>query len=441
LFLASSSQIGSKVHVDILANSQPVATLPSVYDCSLGASVKDMLENGVYLLAFIIILWSGIWPYLKLFMMQYCWFAPTSAMTPETRLSTLEFLDNWGKWSLVDVFVMVIFMVAFQFDVKTDDTVLPIISRVFSEAGASGRFSVHVDAQFSFHLFVGATLGSLAVGHVMTAMHRYALQIGEYSPQATAGNYLDGKRQRLCNVLKQDGDRGCEPYWSHACFVWGPVVAMGVALALVVIGVWVDTFQFNFEGMSGYILGEKRIRSYSVMTLGMAIPAATPNPANSDIVFLTTVYFLSTAVVVVAYYSILIVVWCAPLSPRLQTHFFVAAQVLSGFSGLEVFVASILIGSLEIQRYALAIVGDKCDAINPMIATLPIASEIPGAKTCFDVTSSLKVGFWILAAAAIISCVTGRIMIARCKAALLITSNASMRTEAQTGPGEDGEEL
>jgi hypothetical protein len=200
---------------------------------------------------------------------------------------------------------------------------------------------------------------------------------------------------------------------------------MGASLALVLIGLGVDAFAFTFEGLAGYILGGDRARSYSVLSLGLAIPAATPDPSDSGIIFLTMVYFFSTVLVTLAYYSILIVVWCAPLSPRLHAHFFVAAQVLSGFSALEVFVASLFVGALEIQRFALAILGDKCDPINAVLQQLPIAKDIPGPKTCFDVATELKAGFWILAVAATISTVTGRLMIARCKSALLSSGEMS----------------
>merc|ERR1719253_1464591 len=286
---------------------------------------------------------------------------------------------------------MVIFMVAFKFDISSDEA-LPLVSQIFQEAGASGSFSVYVDPKFGFHLFVGATLGSLAVGHVMTAMHRYAHQLGEYGLGA-----VEGQPQRLCNVLRPEGA------WSGGCFVWGPIIAMGVSLALVVIGIWMDTFSFDLEGLAGYMLGDGRLRSFSVISLGAAIPTATPEPMTSGIVFLTMVYFFVTALVVLAYFSILIVLWCAPLSPRLHSHFFVAAQVLSGFSGLEVFVASILVGSLEIERFALSIVGGKCKVIDQVLVGLPFAKSIPGAKTCFDVMPRLEAGFWILAIATFIS--------------------------------------
>merc|ERR1711865_853848 len=108
--------------------------------------------------------------------------------------------------------------------------------------------------------------GSVGVGHVMTAMHRYAHELGEYSKAAVAG-----ERERLCNVLKPKGDV------SGFIFVWGPIVGMGSSLALVVVGIWVDAFAFNFEGVAGYILGEKRMRPFSVISLGLAIQSASPD--------------------------------------------------------------------------------------------------------------------------------------------------------------------
>jgi hypothetical protein len=256
----------------------------------------------------------------------------------------------------------------------------------------------------------------------MTATHRYAYRLGEYSFAAVEGNY-----QRLCNVLRPDDK------FVGLAYVWGPIIAMGVSLALVVIGIWVDTFAFTFEGISGYLLGESRTRSYSVITLGLAIPASTPEPGTSGIVFLTGVYFLVTPLTILAYYSILIVLWCAPLSPRLHTHFFIAAQVLSGFSGLEVFVVSLLVGSVQIHRFVQAVIGDKCDLLNAIIQQLPISKDIPGPKTCYNVTANLKGGFYILVVAAIISAVTGRIMLSRCRKALLSSGDGGLPLQWKDG--------
>merc|ERR1712093_395678 len=123
-------------------------------------------------------------------------------------------------------------------------------------------------------------------------------------------------------------------------------------------------------------------------------------------------------VVVVAYQTILLVLWCAPLSKRLHRQCYVAAQVLGAWSGLDVFVVSILAGVLQIQRFALFIIGDKCDGLDNLVARTPLADRLPGTKTCFNVDATIRPGGWILMTAAVISGVVGHMMIGKCSTAL-----------------------
>merc|ERR1719272_579718 len=122
----------------ITADTLPVVHLPYVFGFSLVSSIKDMWNAKVYALALVVLVFSGIWPYAKLSVMQVCWFAPTSFLSPGRRLWLLEFLDEWGKWSLVDGFVMVLFMVAFKFNLNAQKvSVLPELGGLFKEAGAT----------------------------------------------------------------------------------------------------------------------------------------------------------------------------------------------------------------------------------------------------------------------------------------------------------------
>jgi uncharacterized paraquat-inducible protein A len=42
---------------------------------SLGNSIADMWNAGIYPLALLIAIFSGVWPYIKLVTMLACWFA------------------------------------------------------------------------------------------------------------------------------------------------------------------------------------------------------------------------------------------------------------------------------------------------------------------------------------------------------------------------------
>ena len=46
--------------------------------------------------------------------MLFLWFAPPSVVSPPKRGDTLVWLDVLGKWSMIDIFVLVMSMVAFR---------------------------------------------------------------------------------------------------------------------------------------------------------------------------------------------------------------------------------------------------------------------------------------------------------------------------------------
>lgn len=75
-----------------------------------------MWDAKVYVLAVLIAFFSGAWPYVKLACMAVCWVAPTGVLSIRRRESILKLMDMLGKWSLIDFFVMVMFMCAFMFN-------------------------------------------------------------------------------------------------------------------------------------------------------------------------------------------------------------------------------------------------------------------------------------------------------------------------------------
>ncbi|CAE7290805.1 unnamed protein product [Symbiodinium microadriaticum] len=415
MFVSSNSGIGAGVVVSVTANGRPVVDLPPTFQFSLIGSIKDMWQGKVYGLAFLILGFSGLWPYIKPILMLVCWFTPPSRLSVAKRQGLLNFLDAFGKWSLVDTFFMVLCMVAFNFDLRATTDGPKLLHDIFHEAGAEAAFNVHVQPDLGFFTFLAATFLSLIAGHITTACHRYAHKLGEFGVEE------DNDKRRLCYVL-------C----SSPLDVHGPTISIGVSLLLVLCGTFLETFNFNFLGMAGYALGEEaRHRPFSVFSLGTRIRSSNPDPDSAGILILAGVYFLFTTIVVVAYHVILMVLWTAPLSRRAQKQWLLTAQVFNAWSGLDVFCVTILAGILELREFAHFIVGDKCDAINQAVAKTTLADKLPGGVTCFDVESTLRVGFLVLALAVVISTITGHIMMAKCSKALCAPpADADVREEA-----------
>lgn len=416
-FVAANLSVGVNIMATLHANGQDIVRLPPIKQYSLVSSFKDMWDGQVYPLALLILFFSGIWPYMKLLAMLICWFTPIRKMSVVTRQKLLELLDALGKWSLVDSFVMVLFMVAFELRLSVDKNAPWQVIDMFREIDATAELRVYVEPLFSFYCFLVATIGSLILGHVMTACHRYALQIGEFGEAEGYGESGE-ERRRLCNVLRPEG------YAQGKVFALGPMFTLVISLLLVLFGICLHTFQFRFQGLTALILGpEDSVRPYSVLSLSAEVPDSNPRPDSFGIRSIQFTFLLFVAAVVVAYHIVLIVLWCAPLKNRVQRHLLVTAYVLNAWSALDVFVVGIMASVLEIEQFVSFVIGDKCDGLDAVLSMTPLKNMIPGDHvTCFDVKSQLCDGFFVLAAAAVISSVVGHIVLTRCATSLCTAS-------------------
>jgi len=407
-FVSSNSGDGTNIRFGLKANGKEVVVLPPLKQYTLVGSVKDMADSGVFPLAALIVIFSGTWPYIKLLMMMLCWFAPTRILSVKRRQMVLSFLDAYGKWSLVDMFVMVIMMVAFKFDCAGSAMPLPLVSDILNSVGAGFEVHVFAEPEIGFHIFILATLMSLILGHMMSGCHRWAHQLCEYGV-ARDGT---GGVSRICDKIHPQG-------LHSRVHRWAPAVTLSVSGLLVLLGVLLDTFNFTFQGLAGFLLGEdSRIRPFSVATLSMAIPAATQEPNSPSTRFIQGTFIMFTMVLALAYPVLLTVLWSAPLTEKVQRRLLVSCQVIHAWNALDVFVVSILAGVLEIERFALAIIGDKCDPINHLLERSPwFVQRIPGNPVCFDVMTVLRSGFWLLAVAALIEYIAGNVVLFRCSKA------------------------
>ena len=63
-----------------------------------------------------------------------------------------------------------------------------------------------------------------------------------------------------------------------------------------------------------------------------------------------------------------LVLWRAKLTPRQRFYWLVFTEVTFAWAAGDVFVFSVLASLWQIERFALFVVGDKCDALTPILA-------------------------------------------------------------------------
>ena len=159
----------------------------------------------------------------------------------KTRGILLQCLDILGKWSLIDLIVLVMMMVAFRFHIVSPDD-LEFLPPGILEA------DIIVTAGWGIFAFIIATVISLILSHVMIAFHR-----------ATIGSVFDTSNETLDKQVSSSGTK------SYVCLkVLNVVIEKGKryrftrlglafmiiivveSLLLSIVGAAVDSFSLNF---------------------------------------------------------------------------------------------------------------------------------------------------------------------------------------------------
>ena len=162
---------------------------------SLFYSIRELRRVQLPFLANVLLFFSCIVPYGKLVLMLVGWLAPSKLLPRRYRRLLLLFVDQVGKYSLVDIFVVQFISGALctSFELGTptrpDGTPAQPLSVVLRTSSGVGFLS-----------FVIATVGSLVIGHVCLFFHENDLHLRPEPAEATASEAAapEGQPAGLC---------------------------------------------------------------------------------------------------------------------------------------------------------------------------------------------------------------------------------------------------
>lgn len=401
LFISSNSSIGASViivmRVDDGGNGTQIQ-LPSLFSFSLINSVHDMWKAKVYALSSLVAVFSGCWPYLKLLIMFFCWILPGRTLSVGKREGFLLFVDKFGKWSLIDAYILILMMAGFRFHLAT-----PKFTS-FEGVTERGIFDVFVVPEWGIFSFMGATILSLALGHIVLGFHMKA------TLPAPAETH---ERESLANHTFRTRDG------TYSCTRFGKVLVVFLLLlsiGLIIFGSLIDSFAFEWKGATGWILelvNRNPKTSYSIISLGRDLPQSSISPNSPGIRFIQVIFFTFIVGVPLAYLSSLVLLWLVPLASVAKRRLFMMTEVFDAWAALEVFVVSVIAALLEIRQFAQFIIGNRCDAINKLLAEY-FNGDLENDNVCFDVIATLDKGCWILFAAGLIYMIVGGILMRFC---------------------------
>jgi uncharacterized paraquat-inducible protein A len=364
LFMLSNFSVGASVDMIMTrANGTQVTSAINIYAFSLGSTMREMFQAGVYLLMLLILFCSGVWPYVKLLALMFCWMASTRRLPPIRREQILYLLDSLGKFSLIDAYVLVLMMVAFRYELK------------FANAGA---LNVYVTPKFGFYSFLFATIISLVSGHAMLFLHRRTLipRIPQYS----------GRHESLSKHIFEDKHgKGLVKLTKR--FRRTIVMAMLTTFILICVGVNLKCFHFTINGVAG-TLRKSRVREYSLVSIGESIPQSVQDTSSFGIHWIQSCYFFFALTMPLVCLLSLFVLFVYPMTIKQQQKVFVIAEVSNAWSAVEVFVIAIIASLIEIAPFSQSMVGQHCSLLNQILSGWS-GGDGNELHHCFGVKSSL----------------------------------------------------
>ena len=89
---------------------------------SVVTGVFGLAEDGQYVLATVVFFWSVVFPIAKLALLHWIWFGKTDK---DQRALVVRWLDRLGKWSMLDVYIVAVLIVAVKLGPLAEVTVQP----------------------------------------------------------------------------------------------------------------------------------------------------------------------------------------------------------------------------------------------------------------------------------------------------------------------------
>ena len=357
ILLCSNLSVGADVKLEASIGGQ-LFVVPSLFSFSLYNTAKEMLAAKIYSLLLLVAVFSGLWPYLKLFLMLFGWLRPFSRRNVKIRNRLFLALDALGKFSLVDTYVLVLMVVAFRYHLELEGGI---------------NVDVFVVPQFGFYGFLVGTVSSLVLSHALVFYHRRAEINISLATENSEVKPLISHSYKTGNGEKALSNKAKAAITAHFVCTCG----------LLLIGMTRESFIFEFGGIAGDLKLSGKDAAYSLLSLGNALPESVEKSSGFGVASLQAAYFFFAVAAPFCCLFFLLVLFVYPLDLKQQFMLLTCAEIANAWSAVEVFCLSIVAAVLEISTFASFIVGDKCDFIDSILQK----DFDEAADTCYSVSA------------------------------------------------------
>ena len=335
--------------------------LYEVYSISFVDSIRDAAKGGAWYLVVILVCLSGIWPYLKNVIMLIAWFVP---MTLSRRSSLLQWLTRLAKWSLVDVFVIVIICTGVKID---------------QELAGGFRFVLVGEPRVGIITFCLAALWDLSQGEWMRTKHFELMhqqeqlgEDGEHEKEELVSTDLCPEKESplLDQVRYRDSSRGCSSFGKalYGFVSLAQISFIAAVIATICITFTVSGFPEASSGQDYFQYTAVTVATSLLYNFGTISPGGTTAFVGSVfmvIVYLAMCIFLPLLCCILMASSSLLPGGIINKTPQRLRNYFSTVDILGGFSCLDVWLLAFVLCAIEFNNLMAGalkeIAGDMCE--------------------------------------------------------------------------------
>ncbi|KAL7428836.1 hypothetical protein ACHAXM_001427 [Skeletonema potamos] len=408
LFLSGHLSLGGTVNISGGFAGQSF-NVDGFFEFSMVKSTIEMWNAGARALAILIVIFSGVWPYTKQIITLILWFLPTTRVSSKRRGKILRLLDVLGKWSMIDVFVLLMTLASFRVSVENPElSFLP-----------DGLYSLQLLVIPLWGLYANmlAQLLSQISSHVIIHYHRKSLNNATRA-QALEWNISSSDATETISIplrrhqFKLDYEASTKRAAIRKSSEWVLCAAMLAFVALVICGCALPSFSIETLGLVGLAVEsgqqfQEAKTYYSVFGLAkMIMEEARYLSSASDYIGLGTlasILVITAFLVPLAQTISLFAQWFYPTTKKQRKNNMIANEVLSAWQYMEVYVSSIIVAAWQLGGVSEYMINAYCGSLKNFFTGLSYYGFLKEEDAqCFRVNAAVEVASWLLVAASIL---------------------------------------
>jgi len=415
-FLSGHLSLGGSV--TILANIAGQSfTAANFFEFSMARSAVQIWEAGGKELAILIGIFSGLWPYTKQLITLVVWFLPPKILSVKRRGSILLWLDWLAKWSMLDIFVLVMTLAAFRVSVQSPslsflpDNFYSLDLLVIPKWGLYANMIAQLISQVSSHFIIHYHRRAEEVAAKEVDTPVLTLDTLDYDTVDTNEIPTETEQtQRLCTHVFQPRDgrrlvpRSVVPVVVCFCAV--------CLVGLVAAGCAIPSYSLDILGIVGLLVesgqGFLDAHTYHSVfdTAHMLMVQARFTGKLRDYLglgTLTSLLVITVLIVPIAQCAALLYAWFGKTTRRQRHRLLIATETLAAWQYVEVFLLGVIVASWQLGPVSEYMINAYCGSLRATFSEMVYFGLLdPDDAQCFRVNTKIENGFYVLVAAALV---------------------------------------